>query len=171
MHASQTLVVAALAAAANASPIVPSELPKIPGLPEPTGLPTPPTPPSGNGSSSEACTHDGKDDGKFDYSAVSLRETGARGTLDWRIWLLHKCNPISFWHDVPLYPYENNTKIINVVVEIPRWTDGKIELESSEPLAPIFHDDRNDEPRYVESVFPHKSYPFVYGSVSRCCLP
>lgn len=26
-------------------------------------------------------------------------------------------------------------------------------------------DDRNDAPRFVESVWPHKSYPFVYGSI------
>lgn len=30
---------------------------------------------------------------------------------------------------------------------------------------PIFHDEKNDEPRFVESVWPHKSYPFLYGSV------
>lgn len=66
---------------------------------------------------------------------------------------------------VPLYPYENDTTIINAVVEIPRWTDGKIEIESEEPLTPIFHDDRKGAPRFVESVWPHRSYPFVYGSV------
>lgn len=177
MRSSQTLFVAALAAAANAAPA--RQIPGFPGLPKPPGLhglpktPTPPSPgPSGTPgapgddvNSVAECTYDGEDDGKFDYSAVSLREVGARNTLDWRIWLLHKCNPISFWHDVPLYPYENDTKIINVVVEIPRWTDGKIELESSEALTPIFHDDRNDAPRFVESVYPHRSYPFVYGSV------
>jgi hypothetical protein len=114
MHASQALFLAALAAAANAAP--PSslaDLPKLPGLPKvpgPSGLPKPPTPPSppktpGEGDGEEdaaTCTYDGKDDGKFDYSAVSLREVGARNTLDWRIWLLHKCKPISFWHDVRL---------------------------------------------------------------------
>lgn len=26
-------------------------------------------------------------------------------------------------------------------------------------------DDRNDAPRFVESVWPHKTYPFVYGSI------
>jgi inorganic pyrophosphatase len=30
---------------------------------------------------------------------------------------------------------------------------------------PIFHDDRNDLPRFVESVWPHKTYPFLYGSI------
>jgi hypothetical protein len=118
MHASQTLLLAALAVAADAAPPTPlTALPKLPDLPKvpgPSGLPKPPTPPSppktpGEGDDEEEaaiCTYDGKDDGKFDYSAVSLREVGARNTLDWRIWLLHKCKPISFWHDVRL-PYIN----------------------------------------------------------------
>jgi hypothetical protein len=112
MHASQTLFLAALAAAANAAPPAPlTDLPKLPGLPKvpgPSGLPKAPTPPSppktpgegGDEDEAVTCKYDGEDGGKFDYSAVSLREVGARNTLDWRIWLLHKCKPISFWHDV-----------------------------------------------------------------------
>ncbi|KLU86875.1 hypothetical protein MAPG_05882 [Magnaporthiopsis poae ATCC 64411] len=101
----------------------------------------------------------------FDPSALSLREVGGRNTLGWRIWLEQNGQPISFWHDVPLWPDESNKQIINFVVEIPRWQDGKIEIKRSEPLNPIFHDDRRGAPRYVESVWPHKSYPFVYGSI------
>ncbi|KAF7537631.1 hypothetical protein G7Z17_g12815 [Cylindrodendrum hubeiense] len=101
----------------------------------------------------------------FDLDSLSLREVGARNTLDWRIWLEKDGQPISFWHDVPLYPSKKNNRIINFVVEIPRWTDGKIETKRSEPLNPIFHDDKKDAPRFVESVWPHKSYPFHYGSI------
>ena len=74
---------------------------------------------------------------------------------------------------------------MNMVVEIPRWTDGKIEISRDEPLStpshypppyalafsltrsadPIFHDKKNGKPRFVESVWPHKSYPFAYGSI------
>ncbi|KAL3449250.1 inorganic pyrophosphatase [Aspergillus insuetus] len=101
----------------------------------------------------------------FDYDALSLRTVGGRNTLEWRVWLEQNGSPISFWHDVPLYPNETNKQIINFVVEIPRWTDGKIEIKRDEPLNPIFHDDRDGLPRYVESVWPHKSYPFLYGSI------
>jgi len=109
MHVSRPLLIAALAAAANAAPPSPnSGLPKLPGLPKTPGLPKkpsapyPPKSPGSNEDKTPACTYNGTDDGKFDYSAVSLREVGARNTLDWRIWLLHKCKPISFWHDVCL---------------------------------------------------------------------
>ncbi|KAJ0424266.1 inorganic pyrophosphatase [Aspergillus carlsbadensis] len=101
----------------------------------------------------------------FDYDDLSLRTVGGRNTLEWRVWLEQNGSPISFWHDVPLYPNATNKQIINFVVEIPRWTDGKIEIKRDEPLNPIFHDDRNGLPRYVESVWPHKSYPFLYGSI------
>ena len=90
--------------------------------------------------------------------------------------------PVSFWHDVPLCecslvrvyptfnlhgadPDANNKSIINFVVEIPRWTDGKIEIQREELLNPIFHDTNDNGPRFVESVWPHKSYPFIYGSI------
>ncbi|KAL4999347.1 inorganic pyrophosphatase [Aspergillus recurvatus] len=101
----------------------------------------------------------------FDYNALSLRTVGARNTLDWRVWLEHNNHPISFWHDVPLYPHPTNKQIINFIVEIARGEDGKIEIRRSEPLNPIFHDERDGLPRYVESVWPHRSYPFLYGSI------
>lgn len=66
---------------------------------------------------------------------------------------------------MPLWPDVAQKHIINFVVEIPRWADGKIEIKRDEPLNPIFHDERNDAPRFVESVWPHKSYPFLYGSI------
>ncbi|KEZ39130.1 hypothetical protein SAPIO_CDS10525 [Scedosporium apiospermum] len=100
-----------------------------------------------------------------DYSTLRLREVGARNTLDWRIWLLRDGKPISFWHDVPLYPDESNHQVVNMVVEIPRWTNGKIEIKRTEPLNPIFHDEKKSLPRFVENVWPHKSYPFLYGSI------
>ncbi|KAM3501945.1 hypothetical protein MY10362_005185 [Beauveria mimosiformis] len=101
----------------------------------------------------------------FDPSSLSLREVGARNTLDWRVWLEQDGNPISFWHDIPLFPQGNVSNIINMYVEIPRWTDAKIETKRNEPLNPIFHDDKKKEPRFVYSVWPHKTYPFNYGSI------
>ncbi|KAK8143856.1 Na+/Pi symporter [Beauveria asiatica] len=84
---------------------------------------------------------------------------------DWRVWLEQDGNPISFWHDIPLFPQGNVSNIINMYVEIPRWTDAKIETKRNEPLNPIFHDDKKKKPRFVFSVWPHKTYPFNYGSI------
>ncbi|KAK2764574.1 hypothetical protein FQN54_009269 [Arachnomyces sp. PD_36] len=102
---------------------------------------------------------------EFDPSSLTYREVGARNTIDWRIWLEKDGDPISFWHDIPLYPNPDDTSIINFYTEIPRWTDGKVETKRDEPLNPIFHDEKDDEPRFVYSVWPHRSYPFNYGSI------
>jgi len=51
------------------------------------------------------------------------------------VWLEKAGQPISFWHDVPLYPDESNKRIINFVVEVPRWEDAKIEIRRQEPLS------------------------------------
>jgi len=67
----------------------------------------------------------------------SLTEVGARNTLDWRIYLNKDGSPASFWHDVPLYPDSGNSSVINFVVEIPRWTDAKIEIKRDEPLSEL----------------------------------
>ncbi|KAJ2975615.1 hypothetical protein NQ176_g5421 [Zarea fungicola] len=101
----------------------------------------------------------------FDPSSLSLREVGARNTLTWRVWLERNGNPISWWHDIPIYPQGNASNIINMYVEIPRWTDGKLETKRDEPLNPIFHDEKKKKPRYVFSVWPQKTYPFNYGSI------
>lgn len=51
------------------------------------------------------------------------------------MWLNKNGSPASFWHDIPTYPDESNDTIINFVVEIPRWTNGKIEINREEPLS------------------------------------
>ena len=61
---------------------------------------------------------------------------------DWRIWLEKDGCPASFWHDVPLYPDESNKQVINFVVEIPRWTNGKIEIARDEPFSNYIFESR-----------------------------
>jgi hypothetical protein len=56
-------------------------------------------------------------------------------TQDWRVWLEQDGDPISFWHDIPLYPDEKQHNIVNFYVEIPRWTDAKIETKRDKPLS------------------------------------
>ncbi|OTA36949.1 hypothetical protein BTJ68_02349 [Hortaea werneckii EXF-2000] len=97
--------------------------------------------------------------------AALLLAIGARNTLDWRMWLERDGNPASFWHDIPTYPDESSPSVINFVVEIPRWTSGKIEINREEPLNPIFHDEEDGEPRFVQDIWPFKAYPFLYGSI------
>ena len=60
-------------------------------------------------------------------SKYSVRRIGAPNTLEHRIYIEKDGIPISAFHDVPLYANEQQT-ILNMIVEIPRWTNAKMEV-------------------------------------------
>lgn len=57
----------------------------------------------------------------------TVRNVGALNTLEWRAYIEKDGVPISPFHDIPLYANEQKT-ILNMVVEIPRWTNAKQEV-------------------------------------------
>jgi nucleosome-remodeling factor subunit len=67
-------------------------------------------------------------------------------------------------HDIPLFANEGN-KIFNMVVEVPRWTNAKMEIATKEPLNPIKQDVKKGKLRYVANVFPHHGYMWNYGAL------
>ncbi|KAK1134729.1 Inorganic pyrophosphatase, variant 2 [Melipona bicolor] len=67
-------------------------------------------------------------------------------------------------HDIPLYADEAN-KILNMIVEIPRWTNAKMEINLKETLNPIKQDVKKGKLRYVANCFPHHGYIWNYGAL------
>lgn len=65
-------------------------------------------------------------------SGYSVRKNGAPNTLEHRIYIEKDGVPLSPFHDIPLYANEQQT-VLNMVVEIPRWTNAKMEV-SDQPL-------------------------------------
>ena len=65
-------------------------------------------------------------------SRFSVRKVGAPNTLEHRIYIEKDGAPCSPFHDIPLYANEQQT-VLNMVVEIPRWTNGKLEVLSLGP--------------------------------------
>lgn len=59
--------------------------------------------------------------------AYTVRNVGALNTLEWRAYIEKDGVPISPFHDIPLYANEQKT-ILNMIVEIPRWTNAKQEV-------------------------------------------
>ena len=57
----------------------------------------------------------------------AARKIGAANTLDYRIFLEKDGVPVSPFHDVPLYANEQQT-VLNMIVEVPRWTNAKMEV-------------------------------------------
>ncbi|XP_076476846.1 inorganic pyrophosphatase Nurf-38 isoform X1 [Bombus vancouverensis nearcticus] len=98
---------------------------------------------------------------KMSYTTV---ERGAPNSTDYRIYFRNDTGPISPMHDIPLYADEAN-KIVNMVVEIPRWTNAKMEINLKEALNPIKQDVKKSKLRYVANCFPHHGYIWNYGAL------
>ncbi|MCL4130011.1 UNVERIFIED_CONTAM: hypothetical protein GTU68_053978 [Idotea baltica] len=95
---------------------------------------------------------------------VTLIERGAPNTLSYVAFFRDASGPISPFHDIPLFANEGN-KIFNMVVEVPRWTNAKMEIATKEPLNPIKQDVKKGKLRYVANVFPHHGYIWNYGAL------
>jgi len=55
------------------------------------------------------------------------RKIGAPHTLEYRCYIEKDGQPVSPFHDIPLYANDQQT-VLNMVVEIPRWTNAKLEV-------------------------------------------
>lgn len=60
-------------------------------------------------------------------SGYSVRKNAAPNTLEHRIYIEKDGVPLSPFHDIPLYANEQQT-VLNMIVEIPRWTNAKMEV-------------------------------------------
>ncbi|KAF2485362.1 inorganic pyrophosphatase [Neohortaea acidophila] len=104
--------------------------------------------------------------GGYDPKAASTftaRKVGAPHTLEHRIYVEKDGVPLSPFHDIPLYANEQQT-VLNMIVEIPRWTNAKQEISKDEPLNPIKQDTKKGKLRFVRNCFPHKGYLWNYGA-------
>ena len=57
----------------------------------------------------------------------ATRKNAPANTLEHRIYIEKDGVPVSPFHDIPLYANEQQT-VLNMVVEIPRWTNAKMEV-------------------------------------------
>lgn len=96
-------------------------------------------------------------------SPYSIRKVAAPNTLEHRVYFEKDGVPISPFHDIPLYANQEQT-ILNMVVEIPRWTNAKLEISKDELLNPIKQDVKKGKLRFVRNCFPHKGYLWNYGA-------
>ncbi|KAK0136332.1 Inorganic pyrophosphatase [Merluccius polli] len=58
-----------------------------------------------------------------------------------------------------------NEVLFNMVVEVPRWSNAKMEIATKEVLNPIKQDVKKGALRFVANVFPHKGYIWNYGAL------
>ncbi|KAI9171400.1 Inorganic pyrophosphatase [Paramyrothecium foliicola] len=96
-------------------------------------------------------------------SPYSLRKVAAPYTQEHRVYIEKDGVPVSPFHDIPLYANKEQT-ILNMIVEIPRWTNAKLEISKEELLNPIKQDIKKGKLRFVRNCFPHKGYLWNYGA-------
>ncbi|CAB3408999.1 unnamed protein product [Caenorhabditis bovis] len=106
----------------------------------------------------------GMSNGSGDSATYETIERGTLYGLDYRVFIKGPDGIISPWHDIPLYADETN-KIFNMVVEIPRWSNAKMEMATKEAFSPIKQDEKKGKPRFVHNIFPHKGYIWNYGAL------
>jgi len=99
-------------------------------------------------------------------SEFGTRQIGAKNTLEYRCYTEKDGVPVSPFHDIPLYANEQQT-ILNMIVEIPRWSNAKLEISKDEFLNPIKQDIKKGKLRFVRNCFPHKGYLWNYGAFPR----
>lgn len=59
--------------------------------------------------------------------SYAVRKIGQPYTLEHRVYVEQNGVPVSPFHDIPLFANEQKT-ILNMIVEIPRWTNAKQEV-------------------------------------------
>ncbi|KAI8647799.1 inorganic pyrophosphatase [Parasitella parasitica] len=94
---------------------------------------------------------------------ITIRTIGAPNTVDYKVYYEKDGHAISAFHDIPLFA-NNEKTLYNMVVEIPRWTNAKNEINKETPLNPIIQDLLDGSPRFIPNIYPFKGYIWNYGA-------
>jgi len=96
--------------------------------------------------------------------AYSTQHSGDISTTDYRVFCKQGDKFVSYFHDIPLYANEEKT-VLNMIVEIPRGTNAKMEICLSEEGNPIKQDVKNGALRFVHDIHPYTGYIWNYGAL------
>uniref|UniRef100_A0A1I7TDD6 inorganic diphosphatase n=1 Tax=Caenorhabditis tropicalis TaxID=1561998 RepID=A0A1I7TDD6_9PELO len=102
--------------------------------------------------------------GAGDSAVYQAVERGSLYSLDYRVFIKGPQGIVSPWHDIPLFANKEKS-VYNMIVEIPRWTNAKMEMATKEPFSPIKQDEKKGVARFVHNIFPHKGYIWNYGAL------
>lgn len=98
--------------------------------------------------------------------SYSIVERGAPNTLNYKAYFVGPSGFISPMHDIPLHANNSSSwHVFNMVVEVPRWTNAKMEISKEEKLNPIKQDIKKGKLRFIDNCFPHHGYIWNYGAL------
>jgi inorganic pyrophosphatase len=96
---------------------------------------------------------------------VGIRQVASKFTLQYRAYLQNaEGKLISPFHDIPLFANSDKT-ILNMVVEVPRFSNAKLEISKEEWMNPIKQDVKKGALRFVKNCFPYHGYLWNYGAL------
>ncbi|KAG5370226.1 Inorganic pyrophosphatase [Yarrowia sp. C11] len=105
--------------------------------------------------------------------SYKTRTNGQLYTKEFKLYIENEAGePISAFHDIPVYPdtgkirfEQPKSDVVNMVVEVPRWSNAKMEINKSAELNPITQDVKKDRVRFVRNFYPHHGYCHNYGAI------
>jgi inorganic pyrophosphatase len=101
-------------------------------------------------------------------------ERGQLHTLNYRCYFRDTQTKaiVSPFHDIPLINEQHSPAngkqtdlVYNMIVEVPRWTNAKMEINKQLKMNPIVQDIKSGKPRFVHNVFPYHGYLWNYGAL------
>lgn len=101
--------------------------------------------------------------GSVDTKSIGSVNQGKKYTTEFKNYATHNNKIISYFHDIPLQ-LDLANKTATMVVEIPRWTNGKFEIDTKTPGNPIVQDVKKGKVRFVKNLFPNHGYIHNYGA-------
>lgn len=93
-------------------------------------------------------------------------ERGQPNSLSYRVYIKNEETKsfVSPFHDIPLVSAKDQ-QLHNFVVEIPRWSNAKMEINKKEKFNPIIQDVKSNKLRFVNNCFPYHGYIWNYGAL------
>lgn len=95
----------------------------------------------------------------------SVRQLASKYTHEYRCFLENaQGKVISPFHDVPLF-HDEAAGILNAIIEVPRFSNAKLEISKDEFMNPIKQDVKKGAVRFVKNSFPFHGYLWNYGAL------
>lgn len=96
---------------------------------------------------------------------LSTIQQGAKYTKEFKTYgTLPNGDVGSLFHDIPM-GLNRDIQTVNVLIEIPRWSNAKFEISKDIPFNPITQDTKKGKLRFVKNLFPFKGYIHNYGAI------
>lgn len=99
-------------------------------------------------------------------TSAYLLKSGSKYTPEYKVYYVDPRTRKfgSYFHDVPLN-LNKQAKTVSMVVEIPRWSNAKMEISKELDLNPIVQDIKKGKLRFINNIFPFKGYIHNYGAI------